>query len=114
MDMEFIWDETVPDRGNNKPSRTGDHLRGIDVTLPSRYTRRLHGTLPRSRSYLLTPTANRPLLAINVRYSAFLKTTSVSAVQKNSGSVIVDCPRLKLLRQTLRRKVDAAFRSVSL
>ncbi|KAI9036773.1 reverse transcriptase [Aspergillus affinis] len=37
-----------------KESRNGGHLRKIDKTLPAKYTRRLYGTLPRNRAYLLT------------------------------------------------------------
>ncbi|CRL30010.1 unnamed protein product [Penicillium camemberti] len=35
-------------------SSTGAHLRQIDDTLPAQYTRRLYGSLPRNRAYLLT------------------------------------------------------------
>ena len=35
-------------------STKGGHLRRIDNTLPATYTRRLYGSLPRNRAYLLT------------------------------------------------------------
>jgi len=49
-------------RGNNlnqweqewRSSNKGGHLRKIDSTLPATYTRRLYGSLPRNRVYLLT------------------------------------------------------------
>ncbi|KAF4202410.1 hypothetical protein CNMCM8927_000222 [Aspergillus lentulus] len=37
-----------------KASKKGGHLRQIDATLPSIRTRRMYGSLPRSRAYLLT------------------------------------------------------------
>jgi hypothetical protein len=37
-----------------KTSKKGGHLCQIDATLPSIRTRRMYGSLPRSRAYLLT------------------------------------------------------------
>jgi hypothetical protein len=37
-----------------RSSSKGSHLRKIDGTLPETYTRKLYGSLPRNRAYLLT------------------------------------------------------------
>lgn len=99
-----------------KSSGTGAYLRGIDATLPSKYTRRLYGTLPRNRSYLLTQlrTGHSWLSTYAKRFRFQEDDKCTCGARETVVHVLVDCPRLRVLRQELRRKVGDAFRSVSL
>jgi hypothetical protein len=99
-----------------KTSTKGSHLRSIDNTLPSTYTRRLYGSLPRSRGYLLTQLRTGHCWLSSYRKArGFTEDDEcVCGAQETVVHVLVDCPKLRTLRQELRRKVGDAFNSVSI
>ncbi|KAI3093180.1 hypothetical protein CBS147333_10127 [Penicillium roqueforti] len=96
-------------------SSTGAYLRQIDDTLPAKYTRRLYGSLPRNRAYLLTQ-----LRTGHCWLSTYAKTfrfrdddLCVCGERESVHHVLLDCPRLRELRRELRIKVGDAFNSIS-
>ena len=98
-----------------RSSNKGGHLRKIDSTLPATYTRRLYGSLPRNRAYLLTQ-----LRTGHSWLSTYAKTFGfrdddrcVCGAQETVTHVLVDCPELRDIRRELRREVGNAFRSIS-
>jgi hypothetical protein len=97
-------------------SETGHHLRGIDATFLSKYTRQLYGALLRNRSYLLTQlrTGHCWLSTCAKRFRFQEGDQCVCGAQETVVHVLVDHPILRVLRQALRRKVGDKFISVSL
>jgi ribonuclease HI len=66
-----------------KASKKEGHLRQIDATLPSIRTRRMYGSLPRSRAYLLAQLrTGHSWLATHGRRHGHQRTTSVSVELK--------------------------------
>jgi hypothetical protein len=98
-----------------KSSEKGGHLRQIDTMLPSPRTRRLYDTLPRNRAYLLTQLrTGHSWLATHAKRHGFRDDEKCQCGAKETVvHVLVDCPRLKSLRQQLRRKIGEAFNEIS-
>ncbi|OQE10083.1 hypothetical protein PENFLA_c095G04406 [Penicillium flavigenum] len=98
-----------------KESKTGGHLRQIDNTLPAKYTRRLYGSLPRNRAYLLTQLrTGHCWLSIYAKAFRFRDDDLCICGERESvHHVLLDCPQLRELRRELRRKVGDAFNSMS-
>jgi hypothetical protein len=93
----------------------GGHLRKIDDTLPATHTRKLYGSLPRGRAYLLTQ-----LRMGHSWLSTYRKKNRYGdddrfdcGAQETVIHVLVDCPRAVELRRKLRREVGDAFNGVS-
>jgi hypothetical protein len=98
-----------------KSSNKGAHLRKVDNTLPSNYTRRLYGNLPRNRTYLLTQlrTGHNWLSSYRKKVGYSDDDQCACGAQETVTHVLVDCPNLRELRRELRREVGDAFNSVS-
>ncbi|KAG2000717.1 hypothetical protein GB937_010907, partial [Aspergillus fischeri] len=98
-----------------RSSNKGGHLRKIDSTLPATYTRRLYGSLPRNRLYLLTQlrTGHNWLSTYAKAFRFRDDDLCVCGAQETVTHVIVDCPDLRDIRRELRREVGDAFSSVS-
>lgn len=87
------------------------HLRGVNKSLPSIYTRRLYIRLTVQTLSLLADTAvDGTFLVINIHAGG---DKCVCSAQRKVVHVLVDCPRLKTLRQELQRKAGDAFNGVS-
>ena len=98
-----------------KSSKKGGHPRQIDIALPSIHTRRMYGSLPRNRAYLLTQLrTGYPWLATHGKLHRFREDEECECGAKETViHVLVDCPRLKEPRQELRKKVRDAFNNIS-
>ncbi|KAF7164513.1 hypothetical protein CNMCM6106_001031 [Aspergillus hiratsukae] len=98
-----------------KTSKKGGHLRRIDTALPSIHTRRMYGSLPRNRAYLLTQLrTGHSWLATHGKRHRFREDDKCECGAKETVvHVLVDCPKLKELRQELRRKVGNAFNNIA-
>jgi hypothetical protein len=83
--------------------------------LPSPRARRLYDSLPRNRAYLLTQLRTGHLwLATDAKRHKFRDDDKCQCGAKETVvHVLVDCPRLKSLRQILRGKIGEAFNNVS-
>jgi ribonuclease HI len=108
-DIREQWEQEW--RSSNK----GGHLRKIDSTLPANYTRRLYGSLPRSRAYLLTQlrTGHNWLSTYAKTFGFRNDDQCVCGAQETVTHVLVDCPELRGIRRKLRSEVGDAFSSVS-
>ncbi|KAK9594981.1 hypothetical protein V6Z93_010714 [Aspergillus fumigatus] len=98
-----------------RASKKGGHLRQIDATLPSIRTRRMYGSLPRSRAYILTQlrTGHSWLATHGKRYGLQESDKCECGAKETVVHVLVDCPRLKDLRNILRRKIGSGFNNIS-
>jgi hypothetical protein len=98
-----------------KDSKKGGHLRQIDTKLPSKHTRRLYDTLPRNRAYLLMQLrTGHSWLATHAKLHGFRDDNKCECGGKETVvHVIVDCPRLRDLRQKLREKIGNEFNNIS-
>ena len=98
-----------------RTSSKGGHLRKIDDTLPATHTRKLYGSLPRGRAYLLTQlrTGHNWLSTYRKNIGYCDDDHCECGAQETVTHVLVDCPRLTELRRKLRREVGHAFNSVS-
>ena len=98
-----------------RTSPKGGHLRRIDKNLPSIHTRRLYGPLPRNRAYLLTQLrTGHSWLATHAKLHRFRDDDKCECgAPETVVHVLVDCPKLKGLRQTLRSKIGTAFNDIT-
>jgi ribonuclease HI len=98
-----------------RSSSKGSHLRKIDGTLPATYTRRLYGSLPRNRAYLLTQlrTGHNWLSTYAKSFGFRGDDHCGCGAQETVTHVLVDCPSLKDIRRELKKEVGDAFKSVS-
>jgi ribonuclease HI len=98
-----------------KESRDGGHLRKIDNSLPAKYTRRLYGSLPRNRAYLLTQlrTGHCWLSTYAKAFGFRDDDLCVCGERESVIHVLLDCPALRELRRELREKVGDAFNCIS-
>ena len=98
-----------------KTSPKGGHLRRIDKNLPSIHTRRLYGSLPRNQAYLLIQLrTGHSWLATHGKLYGFRDDDKCECgAVETVVHVLVDCPRLNGLRQTLRKKIGNAFNDIS-
>lgn len=98
-----------------KESKNGIHLRRIDSTLPAKYTRKLYGSLPRNRAYLLTQlrTGHCWLAAYAKVFRFRDDDLCVCGNRESVTHVLLDCPNLRDLRRELRRRVGDAFNSMA-
>jgi ribonuclease HI len=98
-----------------KSSNKGGHLRKIDDALPATYTRRLYGSLPRNRAYLLTQlrTGHNWLSTYAKTFGFRDDDKCACGAQETVTHVLVDCPILRDIRRKLRSEVGDAFSSVS-
>jgi ribonuclease HI len=98
-----------------RSSSKGGHLRKIDGTLPATYTRKLYGSLPRNRAYLLTQlrTGHNWLSTYAKSFGFRDDDQCVCGAQETVTHVLVDCPDLREIRRKLRSEVGDAFNSVS-
>jgi ribonuclease HI len=96
-------------------STKGGHLRQIDKNLPSIRTRRLYGSLPRNRAYLLTQlrTGHSWLATYGKLHRFRDDDRCICGAQETVVHVLVDCPKLRDLRRELRRKIGGAFSNIS-
>lgn len=99
-----------------KMSNKGGHLRRLDVALPSVHSRRLYGSLPRNRAYLLTQLrTGHSWLASHAKIYRFREDDKCECGAKETVvHVLIDCPRLAVLRQKLRKDIGDAFNNISL
>ena len=79
------------------------------------HTRRLYGPLPRNRAYLLTQLrTGHSWLATHAKLHRFRDDDKCECgAPETVVHVLVDCPKLKGLRQTLRRKIGTAFNDIT-
>jgi hypothetical protein len=98
-----------------KSTPKGSHLRRIVNILPAIYTRRLYGSLPRNRSYLLTQlrTGHNWLSTYAKAHQFRDDNHCACGAQETVTHVPVDCPRLRELRRELRREVGDTFNCIS-
>jgi hypothetical protein len=97
-------------------SRTGAHMHQIDDTMPAKYTRRLYGSLPRNRAYLLTHmrTEHCWLSSYAAAFQFRDDDLCVCGERESVYHVLLDCPRLGKLGKELLSKVSDAFNSISI
>ncbi|KAJ6016598.1 hypothetical protein N7540_011189 [Penicillium herquei] len=98
-----------------KECKTGSHLCQIDHTLPAKYTRRLYGSLPRNRAYLLMQLRTGHCWLSTYAKTFRLHDSDLCACGERESvtHVLLDCPELRDLRRELRGKVGGAFNSIS-
>lgn len=98
-----------------RTSKNGGHLRRIDRGLPSSRSRRLYGSLPRNRADLLTQLrTGHSWLATYGKQRGFREDEQCECVATETVvHVLIDCPRLSAIRQTLRRKIGGALNDIS-
>lgn len=95
-------------------SGTGAHLRQIDNTLPAKYTRRLYGSLPRNRAYLLTQlrTGHSWLSTYAKAFRFRDDDLCVCGERESVPPVLLNYPSLGGLKRELREMVGDAFKSI--
>jgi ribonuclease HI len=98
-----------------RTSKKAGHLRRIDAELPARRTRRLYDSLPRNRAYLLTQLRGAHCwLAPHGKLHGFRDDDKCECGAKETvAHVILDCPKLRIARPTLRRETGEAFGDIS-
>ncbi|KAI2736044.1 hypothetical protein DTO013E5_9199 [Penicillium roqueforti] len=90
--------------------------RRISSALPARYTRKLYGSLPRNRAYLLTQLrTGHNWLSTYAKKFGFRDDDrcECGGAQETVSHVLLECPKLRELRIELRRSVGDALNSVS-
>jgi ribonuclease HI len=98
-----------------KSSKKGGHLRRVDTNLPSIRTRRMYGSLPRNRAYLLTQLrTGHSWLATHGKLHRFREDDKCECgASETVVHVLIDCPKLTALRRKLRRQIGTAFNDIS-
>jgi hypothetical protein len=98
-----------------RTSKNGGHLRRMDRALPASRTRRLYGSLPRNRAYLLTQlrTGHSWLATYGKQHGFRDNEQCECGATETVVHVLVNCPRLRGPRQELRRKIRRAFNNIS-
>jgi hypothetical protein len=98
-----------------KTSGKGRHLHRIDPNLPSVHTRRMYGSLRRNRAYLLTHLrTGHSWLATHGKLDKLREDDKCECgAIETVIHVLIDCPKLRVPRQELRRKIGTAFNDIS-
>jgi ribonuclease HI len=93
----------------------GKHLRTIDSGLPSKHTQKLYGPRQRNRAYILTQLrTGHSWLATHARIFGFSEEDKCECgARETVVHVLVDCPKLREIRQQLREKIGEAFNSIA-
>ncbi|THC88516.1 hypothetical protein EYZ11_012034 [Aspergillus tanneri] len=96
-------------------SGKGSHLRQIDNSLPSIHAQRLYDSLPRNRAYLLTQLrSGHSWLAPHGKLYCLREDDKCECgARETVVHVLVDCPKLRILRQKLRKEVGGGFNNIS-
>ncbi len=113
VNRERVYDEW--EREWRSSSEKGKHLRRIDEALPSTHARRLYDPLPRNRSYLLMQLrSGHCWLASHGKERGHREGDKFEGgARETVVHVLVDCPKLRDLRQQLRTKIGDAFHTIS-
>lgn len=87
----------------------------MDGALPARYTRKMYGSLPRNRAYLLTQlrTGHNWLSTYAKKFGFRDDDRCECGAQETVSHVLLECLKLRDLRIKLRRSVGDALNSVS-
>jgi hypothetical protein len=115
-EKRFYQDRIITEWENEWKALTkGRHLRQIDTKLPSKHTRQLYDSLPRNRAYLLTQLrSGHSWLAGHAKLHRFRGDDKcICGGKETVVHVLVDCPKLRDLRQKLRDKIGNNFNSIS-
>jgi hypothetical protein len=88
----------------------------MDDGLPSRRAQRLYDLLPRNRAYLLAQLrTGHSWLATHAKIQRFTEEDKCECgARETVVHVLVDCPKLRELRQQLRGKIGDAFNNISI
>lgn len=94
-----------------KTSKKGSQLQRIDPKLPAIQTRRLYDPLPRNRAYLLTQlrTGHCWLAPYGKLHGHREDGKCECGAKETVIHVLLDCPKLRMPRQKLRRELGEAF-----
>ncbi|EED11824.1 reverse transcriptase, putative [Talaromyces stipitatus ATCC 10500] len=98
-----------------KTSKNGGHLWRIDRNLPAVRTWRMYGSLPRNRAYLLTQLrTSHSWLATHGKLHGHREDDKCECgAIETVVHVLIHCPKLKTIRQELRKKIGTAFNNIS-
>ena len=93
----------------------GGHLHWIDKNLLLIHIWRLYGPLPQNQAYLLTQLqTGHSWLATHAKLHCFRDDDKCECgVLETVVHILVDCPKLKGLHQTLQRKIGTAFNNIT-
>lgn len=94
-----------------KTCKKGSHLRRIDPKLPAIRTRRLYDSLPRNQAYLLTQlrTGHCWLAPYGKLHGHREDDKCECGAKETVTHVLLDCSKLRIPRQKLRRELGEAF-----
>ena len=98
-----------------KTSKNGSHLHWIDKDLPSIHTQRMYGSLPQNQAYLLTQLrTGHSWLATYGKLHHFREDDKCECgAPETVVHILIDCPKLKIIRQELQKKIGTAFNNIS-
>jgi ribonuclease HI len=98
---------------NNSPK--GQHLRKLDPNLPGKHVHKLYDARPRRQANLLAQirTGHSWLKSYRKRFGKAQDDICECGARETLTHVFIDCPRLRGLRQRLRRRVGPGLNSIS-
>jgi len=93
----------------------GKHLQRINNRLPSKHTQSLYRAWLRNRAYLLTQLRTGHLwLTTHTKIFGFTEENKYKyGAQETVKYILVDCPKLKEIKQQLQNKIGNAFNSTT-